>query len=71
MGRHARASGPDRPEATYVPHAFAEHTFDTGEVPLSYAVAGADEHPALLLVPGQTEWAPSPRAATTRAGSRA
>jgi pimeloyl-ACP methyl ester carboxylesterase len=55
MGRFAHAFGPHRPEATYVPHALQEQTFDTGEVRLNYTVAGHDGLPALLLVPGQTE----------------
>jgi pimeloyl-ACP methyl ester carboxylesterase len=55
MSRFARAFGPHRPEATYVPHAFPERTCDTGEVELSYAVAGDADKPALLLIPGQTE----------------
>ena len=55
MSRYAHAFGPHRPEATYVPHAFAEQTCDTGEVELNYAVAGAADQPALLLIPGQTE----------------
>ena len=55
MSRFANAFGPHRPEATYVPHAFPERTFDTGEVSMNYAVAGAPDKPALLLIPGQTE----------------
>jgi len=55
MSRFAHAFGPHRPEATYVPHAFPEQTFDTGEVQLNYAVAGSPDKPALLLVPGQSE----------------
>src|SRR6516165_1557419 len=55
MGRYASAFGPDRPEATYVAHAFPERLCDTGEATLNYAVAGAADKPALLLVPGQTE----------------
>ncbi len=55
MGRFAHAFGPDSPEATYVPHAFPERSFDTGEVVLNYAVAGGSGKPAILLVPGQTE----------------
>jgi len=55
MGRYAHAFGPDRPEATYVPHALAEQTFDTGEVKLNYAVLGSAAKPALLLIPGQSE----------------
>jgi len=47
--------GPDHPAATYVSHAFAEQTVDTGEVTLNYAVAGSPDKPALLLIPGQTE----------------
>jgi pimeloyl-ACP methyl ester carboxylesterase len=55
MGRFANAFGPEHPEATYVPHAFPERTYDTGEVALNYAVAGDADKPALLLVPGQSE----------------
>ena len=47
--------GPHVPERTYVPHAYPEQLFDTGEVLLSYATAGSDERPALVLIPGQTE----------------
>lgn len=47
--------GPDNPDITYVGHAFTEESFDTGEVILNYAVAGSQDRPALLLVPGQTE----------------
>ncbi len=46
--------GPDHP-ATYVAHAFAEQTIDTGEATINYAVAGTPDKPALLLIPGQTE----------------
>jgi pimeloyl-ACP methyl ester carboxylesterase len=55
MSRFANAFGPHRAEATYVPHAFPEQTFDTGEVSMNYAVAGTPDKPALLLVPGQSE----------------
>jgi pimeloyl-ACP methyl ester carboxylesterase len=55
MGRFAHAFGPDHPETTYIAHAFPERTFDTGEVALNYAVAGSDDMPALLLIPGQSE----------------
>ena len=55
MSRFANAFGPHRPEATYVPHAFPEQTFDTGEVSMNYAVAGTPDKPALLLIPGQSE----------------
>jgi pimeloyl-ACP methyl ester carboxylesterase len=47
--------GPDNPSETFVPHAFAEHTIDVGEVVINYATVGAPEKPALLLIPGQTE----------------
>jgi len=39
----------------FMPHAFAEHTVDLGEVRMNYATAGSPELPALLLVPAQTE----------------
>ena len=55
MGRFAHAFGSDHPEVTYIAHAFPERTFDTGEVILNYAVAGSDDMPALLLIPGQSE----------------
>jgi hypothetical protein len=47
--------GPQVPEKTYVPHAYPEQLFDTGEVLLNYATAGSAERPALVLIPGQTE----------------
>ena len=47
--------GPHVPEKTYVPHAYTEQLFDTGEVLLNYATAGSAERPALVLIPGQTE----------------
>jgi pimeloyl-ACP methyl ester carboxylesterase len=47
--------GPDNPAVTYVPHAFAEQTIDTGDAVINYAVAGTPDKPALLLIPGQTE----------------
>ena len=47
--------GPHVPDKTYVPHAYQEHLFNTGEVMLNYATAGSDEQPALVLIPGQTE----------------
>ena len=47
--------GPEHPSETYVPHGFAEQIFDTGEILLNHAVAGSPSHPALLLIPGQTE----------------
>lgn len=47
--------GPHNPDETYVPHAFPEALFDTGEVKINYATAGDPSSPALLLIPGQTE----------------
>jgi len=47
--------GPDNPSETHVAHAFLEHTLDTGEVAINYAVVGEPDKPALLLIPGQTE----------------
>jgi hypothetical protein len=47
--------GPDNPEATYVEHAYEKHLADLGEIEMNYAVSGAAELPALLLIPGQTE----------------
>ena len=47
--------GPENPDATYVEHAYPQHLFDTGEVRLNYAVAGSEDLPALLLIPGQSE----------------
>ncbi|KAH8649915.1 hydrolase [Xylariales sp. PMI_506] len=34
---------------------FPEHIVDLGEIRMNYAVAGSPEHPALLLIPGQTQ----------------
>lgn len=39
----------------FVPHAYAEHMVDLGEVSMNYAQAGSPDKPALLLIPGQTE----------------
>jgi pimeloyl-ACP methyl ester carboxylesterase len=47
--------GPHNPAATYVAHAYTEQTIDVGEVTINYAVEGAPDKPALLLIPGQTE----------------
>jgi pimeloyl-ACP methyl ester carboxylesterase len=47
--------GPHNPAETYVPHTFAEHEVDLGEVQMNYAIAGDTSKPALLLIPGQTE----------------
>src|ERR1700684_1508798 len=47
--------GPEHPAETYVAHAFAEKTIDTGEALINYAVAGPADKPALVLIPGQTE----------------
>lgn len=46
--------GPDFPD-TYVPHGYAEHSVDLGEVVMNYVTAGAPSSPALVLIPGQTE----------------
>lgn len=40
---------------TFVPHAYAEHPVDLGEITMNYAVTGPSEAPVLLLIPGQTE----------------
>ena len=40
---------------TFVAHAFAEQTVDLGEIRMNYAVAGDPAHPALLLIPAQSE----------------
>ncbi len=40
---------------TFVAHAFAEQTVDLGEIRMNYAVAGDLAHPALLLIPAQSE----------------
>ncbi|KUN04463.1 hydrolase [Streptomyces yokosukanensis] len=49
--------GPDNPDATYVPHAYPEATFDTGEVMLNHATTGSADNPALVLIPPQgTSW---------------
>jgi pimeloyl-ACP methyl ester carboxylesterase len=55
MATYANRFGPHAPDATYVPHAYDEHLFDTGEVEINYATVGDDSRPALLLIPGQTE----------------
>ena len=55
MGRFAQAYGPGHPEATYIPHTIPEQRFDTGVVEINYAVAGREDQPALLLIPGQSE----------------
>jgi pimeloyl-ACP methyl ester carboxylesterase len=44
----------DHPEL-FVSHGFEEHLVDLGEVRLNYATAGSPDHPALLLIPAQTE----------------
>jgi pimeloyl-ACP methyl ester carboxylesterase len=50
-----RQFGPDYPDQTYVPHGYAEHRVDLGEIVMNYAVTGPEDAPALLLVPAQTE----------------
>lgn len=47
--------GPDNPDITYIPHRYAEHLIDLGEVQLNYACTGDPSLPVLLLIPGQTE----------------
>jgi pimeloyl-ACP methyl ester carboxylesterase len=44
----------DHPDL-FVDHAFPEQLVDLGEIRMNYAVAGDPGHPALLLVPGQSE----------------
>jgi pimeloyl-ACP methyl ester carboxylesterase len=44
----------DHPDL-FVEHAFPEHLVDLGEIRMNYAVAGDPAHPALLLIPGQSE----------------
>lgn len=44
----------DHPEL-FVAHGFEEHLVDLGEVRLNYATAGSPDHPAILLIPAQTE----------------
>ena len=55
MASYRGRFGPHNPGETYVPHAFAEHVVDLGEVQMNYATAGDASKPALLLIPGQTE----------------
>lgn len=43
------------PTDAFIPHGYPEHLVDLGEVTMNYAVAGPEDAPALLLVPGQTE----------------
>lgn len=42
-------------EEIFVPHAFAEQIIDLGEIRMNYVAVGSPSHPALLLIPGQTE----------------
>jgi len=71
-GRFAPDFFPGHPEATYIPHTLPEQRFDAGEVETHYAVAGRDDQPALLLVPGQSEswWGTNPRCLSWPNGSR-
>ena len=55
MASYKDRFGPHNPDATYVPHAFAEQLADLGEVQMNYATVGDASKPALLLIPGQTE----------------
>ncbi|MER6546317.1 alpha/beta hydrolase [Streptomyces sp. NPDC001250] len=49
--------GPDNPDATYVPHAYPQARFDTGEIMLNHATTGSTDKPALVLIPPQaTSW---------------
>jgi pimeloyl-ACP methyl ester carboxylesterase len=52
---HRGRYGPHAPDVTYVDHGYPEQLVDLGEVQLNYATAGDAAHPALLLIPGQTE----------------
>jgi hypothetical protein len=47
----------------FVSHTYEEHIVDLGEIRMNYAVAGDSHHPAVLLIPAQTEswWATSRR----------
>lgn len=55
MGEYRGRFGLHNPEETFVPHAFAEHLADLGEVQMNHVVVGEASKPALLLIPGQTE----------------
>jgi pimeloyl-ACP methyl ester carboxylesterase len=44
----------DHPDV-FTAHGFPEQVADLGEIRMNYAVAGDPGHPALLLIPGQTE----------------
>lgn len=44
----------DHPDL-FVDHAFPEQLVDLGEIRMNYAVTGDAAHPALLLIPGQSE----------------
>ncbi|WP_017669225.1 alpha/beta hydrolase [Sandarakinorhabdus sp. AAP62] len=46
---------PQFPNDVFVPHFYPEHLVDLGETRMNYAMAGPEDAPALLLVPGQTE----------------
>jgi hypothetical protein len=41
--------GPHLPDKTFMPHAYSEQLFDTGEVMLNYAMAGSDQQLALIF----------------------
>jgi pimeloyl-ACP methyl ester carboxylesterase len=55
MGRFANAFGPHAAAATYIGHSVPEQFYNTGEVHLNYVTVGDASHPAILLIPGQTE----------------
>lgn len=46
--------GEDHPDI-FVPHRYSEQIVDLGEIRMNYATAGDEHHPAILLIPGQTE----------------
>jgi pimeloyl-ACP methyl ester carboxylesterase len=55
MAGHRDRYGPHNPDESYVAHKIAEQQIDLGEVEMNYATLGNPSHPALLLIPGQTE----------------
>jgi len=55
MGKYSRVFGSHNPDATYVAHSFAEHSFDAGKGLINYASIGKPSVFPLLLIPGQSE----------------
>jgi pimeloyl-ACP methyl ester carboxylesterase len=54
----------------FVSHKYEEHIVDLGEIRMNYAVAGNPHHPAVLLIPAQTEsWWGYEQAMTLLSGS--